>query len=470
MHPKTVSEITYGGLYAKLMNLRPLMASENFHARFVKKGTATCHFQIATSRINLYDCQPATYFALLARLDQAMEVCVELNSGVSHVHVGGLGDAVVPADYVSALPGFTKKSRGCKAFFSAQDVTVADFAFQTGLLIMFESVGHEIFSQAVHAVLQSLEEEVGTESILYKVTTAHRSPTVASTYPGVSMKLLDDSCTFVNTQDFSVSVWDGQPPAIKCRTKAAAVRAFGLWRKSYSPCTFQRMEGVGAYVEIACGDEHLCAVRDVYWQAKIRLERAEHLEEGSVDLEPLRQAVLESMAAGEAAVNALRNMAPRTVPVVSADIDGLADVAESDVLAFASLLDTVSSEPVGLCFQNVDLTVGGLFREYVCDLLSNEPASIFGMGATDESDDDATERLLLTPADDMAWNRIFPFLRCIKTAAGGTEAHPAKRVPLAGNGLQELLLDRRLLRVKGNLISSFMAGAITLFLPRLESL
>ncbi len=258
------------------------------------------------------------------------------------------------------------------------------------------------------------------------------------------------------------------------------MQAFGLWRTSYSPCTFQRLDGIGAYVEIACGDERLCAAQDVYWQAKIRLERAEHGEQvhgATADLEPLRQAVYESMAAGEAAVNALRWMSPRTVPVDSEDSVDLKDTAHKDVLAFANLLDTFSSEPVGLCFQNVDMTVGGLFREYACDLLRNEPAIVLGIGEKDdghvEDEEDvewATERLRVMPADDMAWNRISPFLWCIKTAAGGSPSHPAKRVPLAGNGLQELLLDRRLLRVKSNLISSFMAGAITLALPRLESL
>jgi hypothetical protein len=58
----------------------------------------------------------------------------------------------------------------------------------------------------------------------------------------------------------------------------------------------------------------------------------------------------------------------------------------------------------------------------------------------------------------LSWDSVSPFLRGIKSAA---TSPPSDR----DDELARLMLDKRLLRTKGMLVSSFMAGAIVRFLP-----
>ena len=59
--------------------------------------------------------------------------------------------------------------------------------------------------------------------------------------------------------------------------------------------------------------------------------------------------------------------------------------------------------------------------------------------------------------DNITWLRRSPFLHGIQTAF-------VSKLTSSDDGLSCLLLDGRLLRCKGALVSSFMAGAVTAFL------
>jgi hypothetical protein len=57
------------------------------------------------------------------------------------------------------------------------------------------------------------------------------------------------------------------------------------------------------------------------------------------------------------------------------------------------------------------------------------------------------------------------FLTGLQTAVGAPDFAASKRAAVDDGGLNALMLDRRLLRTKGALVSSFMAGNIAPFLP-----
>jgi hypothetical protein len=215
-------------------------------------------------------------------------------------------------------------------------------------------------------------------------------------------------------------------------------------------------------------------------------ERAARVPEPR-DLAPLRLALEQTTEAGEAALADWINMLPQTEAIDSRmDPVALAE-AQADVLAFASVLDLMP-EPIGLCFNDISMESGGLFNRYLCELLKDEPVSITKQVVEEpESDEDGIylddellvdEPICLVPTRDVSWTGVAPFLHCIKAVAENREGAAAsqdlltKRVcstassASVGEDLRRLLLDRRLLRVNGNLISSFMAGAVVSFLSR----
>jgi hypothetical protein len=70
----------------------------------------------------------------------------------------------------------------------------------------------------------------------------------------------------------------------------------------------------------------------------------------------------------------------------------------------------------------------------------------------------AEELLLVRKGGDVSWASVSPLVGAIVAGA------KHKRAPASDSTqLEKLLLDRRLLRIKGDLLSSFMAGAIVRF-------
>jgi hypothetical protein len=542
---ETVPVYSYAKLFDVVMDYYPVLASESLVARFVKRGEITSSFAIGVDQINLYDCETPALLALLRRLSECMDVCVELDTYSAAAYVGGVRDSAAAAGSANFVPSFAPFNRHVRrdiATFAADEIALEDLEPLRYFVIIFETRGLEIFRRALRAALCCLDETATTPQEFRFVMPGlpGRSSCSISHHPCFAEDLLHDDVVLVQSSVLCVdeTSFYEDSRSIQFNSKAAALQAFRLWRQAYCPCSFLPLEGVGSYLEIGCYDKEICGARDRYWQAKIDLQRAEHDERvhsksralrlcersheaarnaqywqaqaqqcgissmfhaqalhfamqaereserlGGYaaripeprDLAPLRLAVDETRGAGEAALEAWLNMAAQQEVVDSRNNPAALAEAEADVLAFANVLERMP-EPIGLCFKDISGESGGVFHQYLCELLKNEPVSITKLVSVDpETDDDGlypddemrvNEVVCLIPTRDMTWNGVAPFLHGIKVAENREGTAKRTHTTSAAKDLSQLLLDSRLLRTKGNLVSSFMAGAIVSFLPR----